>query len=205
VAQAKPRFSDPDTALRPWSGGTVVLAGIDWGATPLARPTDGIEAGKRRIVETFRAEFDRKGVRLAWSDPARWSADSLSTLRREASIHDWVMDRLDSRGTVRFRPRLPALRKSIAHSGADKVMLVALDWGPPEGDFDRLLSPLRTAWLGNPAQAWFFPQPYLMAAVFDARDGSALGIARQQIWNESSPTALEEHAKKLARKLLDPK
>ena len=120
-------------------------------------------------------------------------------------IHDWVMDRLDSRGTVRFRPRLPALRKSTAHPGADKVMLVALDWGPPQGDFDRLLSPLRTAWLGNPAQAWFFPQPYLMPAVFDARDGSALGIARQQIWNESSPTAVEEHAKKLARKLLDPK
>lgn len=205
VVHAKPRSFDPDTALRSWSGGTVVLAGIAWGPTPLARPTDGIEAGKRRIVESLRAEFDRKGVRLAWSDPTRWSAESLSTLRREASIHDWAMDRLDSRGAVRFRPRLPALRKSLAGSGADKVMVVALDWGPPEGDFARRLAPLRTAWLGNPAQAWVLPQPYLMAAVFDARDGSALGIARQQIWNENSPTAIEEHARKLARKLLDPK
>jgi len=200
----KARADVPDTGSARW-GGTAVLADIDWGSAPQAKPLGGIEGGKRRIRSALVSAFAGHGVSLVAPDPSAWTSDSLDALRRQSEIRDWALERLDSRGATRFRPRLPRLRQQLAAWKADKVLLVSLDYGPPETSFDRVLSPMRVAWFGDARNAWYFPQPYLMGAVFDARDGAVLGVARVKIGESTSETFLAEAATKLVKKLSQPR
>ena len=196
--RARPEIAD--TGARHWSG-TAVLADFDWGQRPLAKPLGGIEAGKRSVRGALVRAFAKNGVQLLAPNPVEWGADSLEAMRRQGEIRKWAMERLDARGATRFRPRLPELRRNLAPLDADKVVLVSLDYGPPERSFDRNLTAMRVAWFGDAKSAWYFPQPYLMGAVFDARDGSVLGVARVNVWESTTETFLDEAATRLVKQL----
>ncbi|MCB9495919.1 MAG: M48 family metalloprotease [Fibrobacteria bacterium] len=191
----------PDTGRTAWTG-NAMLADIDWGNRPLARPFGGIDSGKALVRSALVSAFQEENVHLSAPSPVTLHQDSLATLDHMANLRDWTMDRLDARGGPRFRPRLPHLRKHLAPWHADKVLLVSLDYGPPEPSFDHILSPMRVAWFGNAGRAWYFPRPYLMGAVFDAKDGAVLNLARVAIPESPSAQALDKATRLLVKNLV---
>lgn len=195
------RTAPADSGARPLGGGVAVLAGVDWGEKPLLKPFGGAEGARRALRASFASALASTGLRVVAPDPVDWGPDSLAAQRRLSQVRDWAMERLDARGPTRFRPRLPALRRNLSAWGADRVILLSVDYAPQERDFDRTLHAQRVAWLGDPRRAWSLPQPYLMAAVFDARDGSVVSVARQRLWESMEPEFLENACKRLVKDL----
>lgn len=190
----------PDTGKRDWKG-RAYLAGIDWGDRPFLKPFGGVEPGKRIVRQSLATAFASAGDQLVAADPATWTSDSLEALRREARILDWALERMDSRGTSRFRPRLPALRRDLSKMGVDKVVVVSLDFAPAASSFEGSIVPIRVAWLGSPRRTWFTPELYLMGVVFDAKDGGVCSVARVRIWESGTEDGLKTASRKLAEKL----
>lgn len=167
-----------DTGRQIWSG-KAVLAGIDWAAgVSILGLTEGFEANKRKLREELVGGFAQAGIGLSTPDPSNWTEDSLDVMRDFGEIRRWVADRLDWRGECRYRPGLPSLRRNLARWGADKLVLVSVDLGPVEPEFDTSIVPMQVTKSGKAKMVWFQPSPYLTAAVFDARNGVALKVRR---------------------------
>lgn len=195
------RIAPPDTGVVAW-GGTAFLAGVDWGDRPLAKSVGGLDKGRAIVRGALERAFRDKGVRIISSDPSSWTGDSLDALHASRRLLDWAMNRLDSRGVPRYRPGLAQLRADLRRWSADKVLLVSLDLGPSEREFDRSLSPHRVAWLSSPRRVWFAPQTYLMGVVFDSRTGGVCAIARTNLWDPPSEETIATASRKLVGELM---